>query len=418
MPVGKLSRRLRARVDYLAFLGASEWPVLVSALGVLLGLVTILPSAVGVALSVAALLLGVLTLLRDVRQLRGRWSAYEFTAIETPFPTEQIPPPAAYPDARYIHLPGRGTALVSDPIDRAVADTVFRVALAEEPYRLPPRLRATAPHVLPYRTHGRLLFNGRVVGMRGEPLPVTGEPAPIRLHRARFFEAQCSNELCSTVISRRDNGERLDMRRLEMVDASGALRTLAASEMADGVGVSTVAFTADGWLVSVRQSTRNQASPGLLAPSGSGALEPRDVAAGGDTLLGVMRVGMERELCEETGIAAREVRSTRLVGFARWMERGARPEFFGLTALSVTADQVRERRLRGSETLYTDGVRLHRVHLAKLGIALAGGADLATAAELPQELRDDGSLPLLVGLRAAAAWTVRAGNGAAGPAGA
>ncbi|UQS21446.1 hypothetical protein L1857_00685 [Amycolatopsis thermalba] len=164
--MGKLTNRARAKADYFWFIGSREWPVFVSALGVLLGLVTLVPSAVGIVLSGVALALGVLTLTRDIRMLRGRWAAYEFAAIAAPFPHADVPPPASYPEARYLHLTGRGTALVSDAIDRALWTQRFSVEVAPDPYRLPAELKATAPYVLPLRAHGRLLFNGKVVGMR------------------------------------------------------------------------------------------------------------------------------------------------------------------------------------------------------------------------------------------------------------
>lgn len=405
-------RRLRARFDYLVFLGAREWPVVVSALGVLLGLVTLLPSAVALVLSVMALALGITTLVRDVRQFRNRWSAYEFSVIAAPFPREEVPVPAAYPAAGYLHVENRGTALVSDEMDRALRERSYALEVDEKPYRLPPRLKATAPYVLPIRARGRLLFNGSVVGMRGEPLPGAGGGASIRVHRARFFDAQCSNELCSMRITERETGEEFDPRRQVLADTAGRIRTLAESELADVVGISTIAFTSDGSLVLVRQSDRNSASPLLLAPSGSGSLEPRDLLLDGtqrEDLGHAVREGMERELCEETGLSRWHVRGTELVGFARWMERGAKPEFFGVTRLSVTSEQVRERKPLGAERLYSAGVLLVELDLDALGRELRGGADLMSASALPARLRDEGSLPLLLAVRAAAlggvGWT-------------
>ncbi|MEU0508338.1 MULTISPECIES: hypothetical protein [Amycolatopsis] len=401
--MGKLTNRARAKADYLWFIGSREWPVFVSALGVLLGLVTLVPSAVGIVLSVIALVLGVLTLTRDVRMLRGRWAAWEFATIAAPFPHADVPPPASYPEARYLELPGRGTALVSDAIDRALWTQRFPVEVAPDTYRLPAELKATAPYVLPLRAHGRLLFNGKVVGMRGEPLPSVGHGAPIRLQRTRFFDAQCSNELATLRIARRDTDEVFDLRRQMMVDTAGRLHTLAESRLADIVGVSTVAVTTDGWVLVVLQSNRNSASQSLLAPSGSGSLEPRDLD--GDDLHDVVRAGMERELCEETGLRRDEIVRTTITGFARWMDRGAKPEFFGLTELSATRQDLLARRPNRSEREFTAATRFVEVDLAAYGRELAGGADLPS---LPALLTDSGSVPLLLALRAAARWTVGA----------
>ncbi|MFE2753791.1 hypothetical protein ACFXGA_17525 [Actinosynnema sp. NPDC059335] len=396
--MGGLLRRVRARLDYAAFIGAREWPVLVAGVGVLLGAVTVLPSSFGVVLSVVALVLGVTTFARDVRLTRARWSAHEFSVIAAPFPHAEVPPPARYPDARYLAVPGRGTALVSDELDEAVRGADRPVEVLEEPYRLPPFLRATAPHVLPLRARGRTLFNGRVVGLLDEPAG-TG---PVRLRHARFFDGECSNELCSLRIVDRASGEEFDPRRRLLTDPEGRVRPLAGSELADLVGISTIATTTDDHLVLVVQSQRNTASPLLLAPSGSGTLEPRDLAG---TLHASVRAGMERELREETGLRAEEIGSTRVVGFARWMERGAKPEFFGVTALTVSSADVRGRRAKGAERLYSSPVLVVPFDLAAAGRRLAAGADLLAC--VPERVRDDGSLPLLLAIRAAASAGAR-----------
>lgn len=112
--------------------------------------------------------------------------------------------------------------------------------------------------------------------------------------------------------------------------------------------------------------------------------------------------GMERELREETGLLPGEIVSTRLTGFARWMERGAKPEFFGITALSVDGATLLTRRTRGAGKLFSAGVTMADVDLGALGDALAAGADITETPALPARLRDDASLPLLLCLRAAA----------------
>jgi ATP-dependent RNA helicase DeaD len=373
--------------------------------GVLLGAATILPSAVGIVLGGIAFVIGLGAFVRDVRELRRRWSDYEFSAIAAPFPADSIPPPRAYPDPVYLYLPNRGTALVSDAIDQFIAGHDLPAQIDEEPYRLPRSLKGSAPYVLPVCNHGRLVFNGKIVGMRGDPLPPGPRPAPpVRLHIARFFDAQCSNEMCTLRIAHRDTGDVFDPRQALLTDASGHLRTIGESTLADCVGISTIAVTSDGALVVVRQTSRNVASALLLAPAGSGSLDPRDLRpARAEILQDVIRRGMERELREETGIRPDEIRSTRITGFARWLERGAKPEFFGLTELSATANDLTQRRhLASDERLYTGGTLTMTVDIPALGRELVDGNDLLKAASLPARIKDDGSLPLLLALRAAA----------------
>jgi uncharacterized phage-like protein YoqJ len=65
-------------------------------------------------------------------------------------------------------VPNRGAGLVSDDIDRALSEKDMAFTLAEQPYRLPRQLRATAPYVLPRSTRNRVVF----------------------------YDALCSNEIC------------------------------------------------------------------------------------------------------------------------------------------------------------------------------------------------------------------------------
>ena len=67
---------------------------------------------------------------------------------------------------------------MSDEIDLAVRTRGFASEPADEPHRLPITLKVTAPHVLPLRSRGRLLFNGPVLGMRGENQASQLLPAP------------------------------------------------------------------------------------------------------------------------------------------------------------------------------------------------------------------------------------------------
>jgi hypothetical protein len=401
-----LVHRFRARYDYSIFQVRREWPILLSVTGVILGAVTILPSTVGIVLGVIAFVLGLGAFVHDLHELRHRWKDYGFTRFAAPFPTADIRPPSAYPDPVYLFMPGerRGTALVSDDIDRAVASQGMPVRLDEAHYHLPKSLRVSAHYVLPKINAGRSVFNGKIVGMRGDPVqPASAAGPPIRLHIAQFFDAQCSNEMCAFKITHRNGEPGFDSRRELLRNANGELRTLAESELADCIGISTVAFTADKALVLTTQTESNVASGGLLAPSGSGSLDLRDLGPREDILQDIVRRGMERELCEETGLRRNEIAGTMVTGFARWMDRGAKPEFFGITELSITAQDIeRRRRLAAAEHIYTAGTSTLRMDLPGLGRELASGVDLLSASSLPEDVRNFGSLPLLLALRAAA----------------
>ncbi|SDG28571.1 hypothetical protein SAMN05421505_10340 [Sinosporangium album] len=108
---------------------------------------------------------------------------------------------------------------------------------------------------------------------------------------------------------------------------------------------------------------------------------------------------MERELAEETGVGGHDVRSTRVVGFGRWIERGAKPEFFGVSYLSISSRELADRYVKISERLYTGRVRALPVDFPALKRSLLAGASIAHSSSCPEDIRNSGSVPLLVGLR-------------------
>lgn len=409
----RLRRRFQSHYDYMTFQVTNHWPISLSAIGVALGAATIIPNTVAIALSIVAFIAGIAAFLYDVRELRRRWSDVDFSPILDPFP-DAISPPPSYPDAIHLRIPGagRGTALVSDVIDVTMITYDLPTEFdPEKPYRLPRALEAIKSYVVSEARKESLIYNEDAVGMRGDPLPPRSHNAPpITLHVTSYYDFLGSNEVCRWFIRYRDSGDGFDPRFRFLTGRKGHLRTLTQSSLADVIGVSTVAITSDGEIVLVKQSKLNEASRRLWAPSGSGSLARRDVSESGTgTLQDIVRRGMERELCEETGIRLDEIIDTNVIGFARWLDRGAKPEFFGVTQLSVTANDMKGRRPpRSDEKLFNKETKTEWVDLSALRCEIANGAELHAAPSLPEEIRNFGSVPLLLALRAMAIWRVNA----------
>ena len=314
------------------------------------------------------------------------------------FPVQDVKDPLGYGGATYLAIPARGTMLVHAEADRIVQNRSLPVELDETPYRLPEDLRRVAPLAIrTLRSSGKVIWNGPALAMMDDLLPASeGVARPVRLRQTGYFMGICSSELCQYWLIDQETGEETDLRLKHLVELSGRLVTLASSDMANIVGISTLAFTTDDYLLMGRQSARNAASGKLLAPSGSGSLEPRDLAGArvgttasnaerrtgpsghwaradmaATSLQEVLRLGMERELAEETGVSADKILGTRVLGFGRWLERGARPEFFGVTSLNIASDHPSIARIKSSEAVFSEGVRPDYVDLAQLRQELA-----------------------------------------------
>lgn len=238
-----------------------------------------------------------------------------------------------------------------------------------------------------------VMHNAAVLGL-GSDLPGEHEDCGVTLRRAQYFDFFCSNVLAPYDVH--EAGRRsLALRGRDLiVDRRGRLRNLKSSRLANVIGVSTLAFTTDGRLLVVAQTKDNVGSPGLLAPSGSGALEPQDVPppSAAPTLQEIIRNGAERELQEECNVEPAEIEDTDLLGYGRWLSRGATPEFCAITLLNVSGDRVLGRSVRRAERPYVGEVML--VDLAPI----LTWDPQEPAKMLPPDLRYAASWPLTFSL--------------------
>lgn len=177
------------------------------------------------------------------------------------------------------------------------------------------------------------------------------------LQESSYFDYLSSNDLARFRAGRRgDPAYRAGWRLY--VDRFSRLRGFADSWLANGIGVSTLAITRDGKLVVQVQSGRNHSSKSAAAPSGSGGLEPIDVVG---TLNDAAIRGANRELCEEVGVRPDEIDTSILLGFWRWVSKGAKPEFSSLTLLNADSHELARRPLPRQGRVYVSERRFTRL---------------------------------------------------------
>jgi hypothetical protein len=278
---GGLTTRIRAQWDYLRFVTTRLWPLGVGIAGLLVSVVALVPSQWGFVLAGAAVVAGFGTFIVDAVHARREWSRHQCVGPVRARPVADVKLPLGYAGAMYLSVGDLGTMLVHPSADRVLQEGPVPVERDPTPYRLPVELRELAPVALRTMRSGRVIYDGPMLGLRDDLLPAEpGRSHPLRLIQTSFFMQICSGELCQYLVRDRVTGEQKDIWDEELVDPRGRLVTLAASRLANNIGISTLAFTSDDLLVVVGQSENNVASQRLLAPSGSGTLEPNTTDLG------------------------------------------------------------------------------------------------------------------------------------------
>lgn len=192
----------------------------------------------------------------------------------------------------------------------------------------------------------RALFNEKKLGLSDGISP---QRPGVRVHRVGYFHSLLTNEASTkrlealgedsqVVFSGAQHLYPVDRAR----DQGWSLLPLAHSGMADHIGVSTLVVTRDRKLVFWNQGSNAQQSRNRYVSTGSGSCDWHD-RVGGD-LKATLIAAMEREFREESfggGEPPPHQPSTRVVGYFRWLSRGAKPEFTGVTRIDLDAHQLR-----------------------------------------------------------------------------
>jgi hypothetical protein len=184
------------------------------------------------------------------------------------------------------------------------------------------------------RAKGGLLYNESKIRLTTD-LELKNEA--IRIQKTSYFESICSNELVPFLISPKSaqpgTGE-TDMFQYLRHPRTGALVGLRNSKLSNHMGGGTIAITQDGYLIVSKQGRLTQVASGLHSPTGSGSFDwadRKDVR----TFADVIRNGLVRELREEGGFREQDVGATWLIGYGRDLQRGGKPEFFGVTLVNA-----------------------------------------------------------------------------------
>jgi hypothetical protein len=225
----------------------------------------------------------------------------------------------------------------------AEASDLTLVAWSDDTSPLPYKVQQWRRQILLNRYRGAKAnrpFNGALVRQVTSSESIAQhQDRPIEMQTTRYFDLMCSNYLTESYVEDRRTGSKV-LYGVDLIrDTNGQLPSLESSDLANAVGVSTLAFDSRNKLILIQQSEFAQSSQNLWSPSGSGSLEPNDVhkaaaqTAAQAPLVDVIRRGMNRELVEESHIRERIIADSRVIAYFRWLNKGAKPEYVALYAL-------------------------------------------------------------------------------------
>lgn len=379
--LGKLFRRSQSEWHYFKFIYGTEskliWAVIIFILGLGVGS---LPERLGQALAQYSVITGALALLAGIYQTFRKWKNITIiprvvpahisdkTQLQWQADEPQIFKTCAHPDKQETLIwfdKSVNNYLISQSLSKG--SLIGRVS--NHPFELPLRLRSIAPLALRKRNSRSreivtrkaprpIRFNGKLLRLNSEPTIAQLSSGELDFSLVSYFDGECSNEIWN--YADRENNS-IGLVDEFVLTRDHKIRLLEHSQVANIVGISIIAITADSKVIFVRQSAGNSVAPGSLAASGSGSLELRDLKSlvkNNETNFDakdLLMKGMLREMCEESLIREHEIlyETFKLTGYFRWIARGCKPEFTGLVHVGVTADELKSRKHRGEESAFS-----------------------------------------------------------------
>jgi len=283
-----------------------------------------------------------------VRVVRFRW---KFTAV----PSEKFKrmdfSKLRLPDGWTLNRNNSGTAIWNEKLNLELDLAENPIIYASTAYKLPAAAHRFKEAII--RTKVKVdTTNDRKIGLRSDVgMGVWTPTSLIEVQETGYFDALVTNEFCDRKII--PVGEIGLEGSSPYVGVDNAFReedgldiySLEDSKNSNHIGITTFAITADQKIV--RQTQGNQErDPDTFQASASGSCDWNDLTSLNQrskqlaTLQNIVRFSMQRELEEETGASLIGAR-TIVTGFSRILDRGGKPEFFGITLLNHRFNKMR-----------------------------------------------------------------------------
>lgn len=381
-----LSRRLRSLLHRtLRRVWADRWIVLSVILTIcaVVGLFSPIPVWLSVLLVVAGVALSVVEIAAYIRHRKeihfAPRSDNRVADLE-----EAISDPARF---TVLTFPS-GTFVFDASFTEAVQGGRVLATLAPSAFRRAPEFADLAETFVERSEYLRFAhFDGHVAGLSTD----IGTEGAVGDLDVVIVPGRYSDHVATNLFASRDvrvgRWDRKELGRRLFVDRHERLRDFGSSWLLNALGASVIAVTTDGKVIAVQQSFANQSSGGLLAPTGSGSLEPKDFKeVPRRDFAQLIGLGALREMREESGITSDDVAEWRFLGFGRWIEKGALPEGICIAFLGIDSHEALRRPIPKADAAFS---------LRKLALEIDLDSDVPV---VDRYLHGQLSLPLAAGL--------------------
>jgi hypothetical protein len=242
-----------------------------------------------------------------------------------------------------------------DPSINPVIDSLKSpIEIRRPPYQVPFPLRSFMAKAVNKR---RPTSDDPKIGLRSD-LDLDILSGRIEVQETTYFAGISTNEITPSrvvLINREQNRhEKICTLFEDFVSDNGKLVPLSRSILSNHIGVTTLLITRDP-CIALQWQGDTQVDKMKINVGASGSADWRDLARSPahfdldgkpvKTLQNVVRYAMEREANEELSAKIGEQFSrTKITGYARYVHRGGKPEFFGITFLNQEYSDLRIRR--------------------------------------------------------------------------